>query len=60
MEDTNMIPTNFCELHHQFMDIDYTKNPPELFCLKCHNEKDEVIRNPKGFERGLNGKWKTL
>ena len=53
MEDTNtMLPINFCEKHHQFMDIDYAKNPPELFCLKCEKEAEQIIVNKKGFVRG--------
>ena len=30
---------NTCDKHFQFMEIDYSKNPPEFICKECEKEK---------------------
>ena len=36
-----MFPINLCLKHLEFMDIDYSKDVPELYCKLCEKEKDE-------------------
>jgi hypothetical protein len=36
-----ILTSNKCEKHLEFMEIDYTKIPPEFYCKKCKEEKEE-------------------